>query len=93
MLADSCEAAVKSLENPSPQKVQELVGDIINGIYLERQLDDSGLTLKDLEEIAQEFTHVIVKAYHKRIEYPKEAGDGTEESKPIIKTEEKAKEE
>ena len=92
MLADSCEAAVKSLESPTPQKVQELVGDIINGIYLERQLDDSGLTLKDLEEIAQEFTHVIVRAYHKRIEYPKEAGE-SEENVPITKTEEKKKEE
>jgi len=92
MLADSCEAAVKSLENPTPQKVQELVGDIINGIYLERQLDDSGLTLKDLEEIAQEFTRVIVKAYHKRIEYPKESNE-MEEKMPISKTEEKGKEE
>ena len=92
MLADSCEAAVKSLESPTPQKVQELVGDIINGIYMERQLDDSGLTLKDLEEIAQEFTRVIVKAYHKRIEYPKEAEDA-EENRPIPKMDERKKEE
>ena len=91
MLADSCEAAVKSLESPTPQKVQELVGDIINGIYLERQLDDSGLTLKELEEIAQEFTRVIVKAYHKRIEYPKEAEE-VEDNLPISKVEDKKKE-
>jgi len=50
------------------------------------------LTLKDLEEIAQEFTRVIVKAYHKRIEYPKEAEE-PEENRPIPKVDERKKEE
>jgi len=72
MLADSCEAAVKSIKNPSPQKISEMISDIVNKIYLERELDDSGLTLKELELIIQEFTRVIVKFSHKRIEYPKE---------------------
>ncbi|HOO34081.1 MAG TPA: HDIG domain-containing protein [Thermotogota bacterium] len=85
MLADSCEAAVKSLDNLSPQKVQELVGDIVNGIYLERELDESGLTLKDIEEIVQEFTRVIVKAYHKRIAYPKNPDEIKEEGPITIK--------
>ncbi len=85
MLADSCEAAVKSLDNLTPQKVQELVSDIVNGIYLERELDESGLTLKDIEEIVQEFTRVIVKAYHKRIAYPKDSSENKEEGPIAIK--------
>src|SRR6056297_173874 len=75
MLADSCEAAVKSLENPTPQKIKELVQEIVNNIYLERELDDSGLTLRELEVIIQEFTKVIVKSQSKRIKYPKEEGN------------------
>ncbi len=78
MLADSCEAAVKSLENPTPQKIKELVQEIVNNIYLERELDDSGLTLRELEVIIQEFTKVIVKSQSKRIKYPKEEGNNNE---------------
>jgi hypothetical protein len=44
----------------------------VNRIYLERELDDSGLTLKDLEIIIEEFTRSIINISHKRIEYPKE---------------------
>ncbi len=72
MLADSVEAAARSIQNPSIQKIKEVVNDIINGIYLERQLDDSGLTLKDIEIIIEEFIRVLHKFSHKRIEYPKE---------------------
>jgi len=72
MLADSVEAAFKSLKDPSLGKIKELVEDIVNGIYNERQLDQSGLNLSDLEEIIDAFTRVLVNTSQSRIEYPKE---------------------
>lgn len=72
MLADSIEAAVKSIKDPTPSKIEEMVTEVVNGIYNERELDESGLTLKDLELIIEEFVKVLVSTYHQRIEYPKE---------------------
>ncbi|HEY8541943.1 MAG TPA: HDIG domain-containing metalloprotein [Pseudothermotoga sp.] len=72
MLADAVEAAARSLKNPSAGRVQAMVEEIISGIYNERELDESGLTLKDLEAIAEEFTKVLLNMFKSRIEYPKE---------------------
>jgi putative nucleotidyltransferase with HDIG domain len=72
MLADSVEAAFKSIKKPTPAKTQELVEEIVNGIYNERQLDQSGLDLNDLEKIIEAFTRVLMNMNQPRIEYPKE---------------------
>ena len=72
MLADSVEAAFKSIKDPTPSKIQELVEDIVNGIYNERQLDKSGLSLDDLEKIIQAFTRVLTSMNQPRVAYPKE---------------------
>lgn len=72
MLADSVEAAFKSLKDPTPGKIQELVEEVVNGIYNERQLDKSGLNLEDLEKIIEAFTRVLISMSQARIEYPKE---------------------
>ncbi|WP_367362322.1 HDIG domain-containing metalloprotein [Mesotoga sp.] len=73
MLADSVEAAFKSIKKPTPAKTQELVEEVVNGIYNERQLDQSGLDLDDLEKIIEAFTRVLMSMNQPRIEYPKEA--------------------
>jgi membrane-associated HD superfamily phosphohydrolase len=72
MLADSVEAAYKSLKKPTPAKTQELVEEVVNGIYNERQLDQTGLDLEDLEKIVEAFTRVLMSMNQPRIEYPKE---------------------
>ncbi len=72
MLADAVEAAARSLKNPTAGRVQAMVEEIVSGIYNERELDESGLTLKDLEAIAEEFTKVLLNMFKMRIEYPKE---------------------
>lgn len=72
MLADSVEAAYKSLKKPTPAKIQELVEEVVNGIYNERQLDQSGLDLNDLEKIIEAFTRVLMSTNQPRVEYPKE---------------------
>ncbi|HOI64035.1 MAG TPA: HDIG domain-containing protein [Mesotoga sp.] len=72
MLADSVEAAYKSLKKPTPAKTQELIEEVVNGIYNERQLDQTGLDLDDLEKIIEAFTRVLMSMNQPRIEYPKE---------------------
>jgi len=72
MLADSVEAAIKSLRNPKPAKVKEVIREIVSSIYNEGQLNESGLTLKDLEMIVEAFTVAITSMMHERVEYPKD---------------------
>ncbi|MFW6120964.1 MAG: HD family phosphohydrolase [Petrotogales bacterium] len=75
MLADSAEAASKSIKEPTPGKIHDLVEDIVNGVYNERQLDECGLTLSDLEQIIEAFTNVLTNMNRGRVEYPKERVD------------------
>ncbi|MCM8795410.1 MAG: HDIG domain-containing protein [Candidatus Omnitrophica bacterium] len=70
LLADSVEAATRALENPSPQKIKELVHKIINNRFIDGQLDECDLTLKDLEKIAAVFIRILTGIYHSRISYP-----------------------
>jgi cyclic-di-AMP phosphodiesterase PgpH len=70
LLADSVEAATRSMKNPSPDGIRELVHKIINNKFIDGQLDDCDLTLKDLEKIAHVFIHVLSGIYHTRIMYP-----------------------
>lgn len=71
MLADSVEAAVKSLPNPSPQETEELVDEVVNSKLADGQLDESPLSMKDLQEIKRAFIETLKSIYHQRIEYPK----------------------
>jgi putative nucleotidyltransferase with HDIG domain len=70
LLADGVEASVRSLPEKSPQKIQAKVQQIINNNFIEEQLDECEMTLKDLHVIAQTFTRVLVGIYHQRVEYP-----------------------
>jgi hypothetical protein len=70
MLADSVEAAVRSLQEPTPEKIRNMVQLIIKDKLNDGQLDLSDLTFKDLDIIASSFCKVLEGIYHKRIEYP-----------------------
>ncbi len=70
MLADAVEAASRVLKLPTPPRVAALVEKLINNIYLDGQLDESDLTLKDLKLTQQSFVKVLAGQFHKRIEYP-----------------------
>lgn len=69
-LADSVEAASRTLANPTPANLEELVRRIINNKFIDGQLDECELTLKDLNLIAATFTKVLTGVYHTRIQYP-----------------------
>ena len=70
MLADSVEAASRVLQNPTPQHFKELVRKIVNNKFIDRQLDECNLTLRDIDKIAESFVRVLTATYHSRIEYP-----------------------
>jgi putative nucleotidyltransferase with HDIG domain len=70
MLADSVEAAVRSIQNSTKGKIEEMVNKIIKSRLNDGQLDNCDLTLKDLEKIRKAFLKVLSGIYHERIEYP-----------------------
>jgi len=74
LLADSVEAASRTLSDPTPSSIQGLVKKIINNKFIDGQLDECELTLKDLEKIAYVFMHILTGIYHSRVEYPEDTG-------------------
>ncbi|MDP2754657.1 MAG: HDIG domain-containing protein [Nitrospirota bacterium] len=70
MMADVVEAASRVLTDPTPARITSLVDRIINHIFLDGQLDECELTLKDIYEIKKRFSHVLTSIFHRRIDYP-----------------------
>ncbi|HEY8497653.1 MAG TPA: HDIG domain-containing metalloprotein, partial [Limnochordales bacterium] len=70
MLADSVEASARALGRASPGRVEGLVRRVIRERLLDGQLDESTLTLQELNAIANAFSRVLTGVYHARIEYP-----------------------
>ncbi|MGE5633217.1 MAG: HD family phosphohydrolase [Caulobacteraceae bacterium] len=75
MMADSVEAYIRSLSEPSQEQVEQGVRKIIKDKLNDTQLDQCDLTLKDLEKIAQSFVKVLAGIFHDRIEYPENIKD------------------
>lgn len=73
MLADCVEAASRTLTDPTPARIQGMVQKIINNIFIDGQLDECELTLKNLHEIAKSFNRILAGIYHHRIDYPEPA--------------------
>jgi putative nucleotidyltransferase with HDIG domain len=70
MLADSTEAMVRSSPDRSPERIDQLVEEVIAERVGEGQLDDSDLTLRDLRTIAGSFKATMRAVYHPRVQYP-----------------------
>ncbi len=70
LLADAVEAASRSLVHPTPARLQGLVQRIINNVFLDGQLEECELTLKDLHQIAKCFNTILTGIHHHRVEYP-----------------------
>lgn len=70
MMADAVEAASRALADPTPARIAALVDRIINNIFLDGQIDDCELTLKDISEVKKRFTYILTSIFHRRIEYP-----------------------
>lgn len=70
MLADSCEAALRSLKDTSVEVALQMVRKIFKAKWKDNQLVDSGLTREDLDTLAQVFIDVWLQFHHQRIPYP-----------------------
>ncbi|MGH7890397.1 MAG: hypothetical protein ACRENF_07600, partial [Thermodesulfobacteriota bacterium] len=70
LLADSTEAASRSLKEPSPESIRQLVRKIINDKFIDGQLDECNLTLRDLHKIQESFVHNLMAIFHTRVSYP-----------------------
>jgi len=70
MLADGVEAAARSIQNPTPERIREVVRRIVHERLEDGQLDECDLTFRDLERITQVFTRLLVSMFHPRLEYP-----------------------
>jgi len=70
MMADAVEASSRVLNDPTPARISALVDKIINHIFLEGQLDECELTLKDISEVKKRFAYILTGIFHKRIDYP-----------------------
>jgi cyclic-di-AMP phosphodiesterase PgpH len=73
MLADSTEAVIRSSDDRSPERIDQLVEEVIAERLAEGQLDDSDLTLRDLRTIAESFKTTVRAVYHPRVAYPQPA--------------------
>jgi cyclic-di-AMP phosphodiesterase PgpH len=102
MLADGCEAAVRSIAKPNMSRIETTVRRVINERLRDGQLNECDLTLRDLNVIGDVFIRVLCSTCHSRIEYPAEAirelerrrprnGNGTKSSagKPLVAVENK----
>jgi hypothetical protein len=76
LVADAAEAVSRTLVDPAPARIKGVVQKIINDVFLDGQLDECELTLKDLNQIAKSFTKTLSGIFHTRIEYPEPIAKG-----------------
>ena len=70
MLADTIEAAVRSMPDPTPQAIERFIERLVRGKLEDGQLSNSPLTLRDIDGICEAFAKVLNGVFHERIEYP-----------------------
>jgi len=76
LIADQVEAASKTLDDPTPARIQGMVQKIVNNIFADGQLDECELTLKELHLIANHCSKILSGIFHQRVLYPQ----------PVVKT-------
>ncbi|MFY1068421.1 HD family phosphohydrolase [Enterococcus sp. AD013-P3] len=70
-IADSCEAAVRAMDHPDNEKIQQFVHNLIIDRIIDGQLDDSGLTMKEIHLVEKSLVNGLCSTFHSRIKYPK----------------------
>jgi putative nucleotidyltransferase with HDIG domain len=70
MLADSCESATRAMQDPTPERVLDLIDTVVGGKISDGQLDDAPLTLRDVAQVKDQFASILSGVHHRRIEYP-----------------------
>ena len=70
MLADTIEAAVRSMKDPTPKAIDQFIVRLVRGKLEDGQLSESPLSLRDIDAICEAFSDILKGVYHERIEYP-----------------------
>ncbi len=83
MLADTVEAACRSLENPSVPRLEKFINKLVEKKNEDHQLDKSGLTFADIDGIQQSFVTILAGYYHSRVKYPNQT-DPDEDEVPTV---------
>lgn len=71
-MADSVEAASRTLAKPTPSRIEALVDSVIDAKFKDNQLDDAALTMAEIKAVKRSFVFTIANMRHERIEYPKD---------------------
>lgn len=86
LLADSVEGATRALDEPNPTNIEETVQKVINNKFIDGQLDECNLTLKEIDKISSTFIRILSAMYHGRVKYPeKKNGNSHSNRKPAEK--------
>jgi hypothetical protein len=70
MLADSCESATRAMQDPTPERVRDLIDTIVRGKISDGQLDEAPLTMSDVAQVKDQFVSILSGVHHRRLEYP-----------------------
>ncbi len=70
MMADSVEAASRTLSDPTPGQIQGMVHSLIDNIVGDNQLNECDITLKDVQLVKDSFSKILTGIFHHRIDYP-----------------------
>jgi putative nucleotidyltransferase with HDIG domain len=70
MLSDAAEAAVRSLEEPTPENIRSILKKIVDSIVADGQLDECNVTLQEITAIRESLINTLIGIYHQRIGYP-----------------------
>jgi len=82
MLADTVEAACRTLENPSVPRLEKFISALVAGKVEHKQLDYCDLTFRDLTKIKAAFVQILAGYYHSRIEYPDQVDPDKDKDEP-----------
>ena len=83
-LADACEAAVRSLEKPSVQKIEMMVDEIFKKRFRDNQLNHAQITLDELHKVRESFVTNLISMRHGRIAYNKDEPGGNEDENDLF---------
>jgi membrane-associated HD superfamily phosphohydrolase len=72
MLADTCESAVKSIVDPEPERVSNLISNLIDSRIEDGQLNETPITFSDIMKIKAAFIEALISQHHHRIRYPQQ---------------------
>ncbi len=82
MLADSVEGATRALEEPSPPKIDDVVRKIVNNRFIDGQLNECNLTLKEINIICSTYSRILSAMHHGRVKYPEKKDDNNHRKSP-----------